>query len=499
MRFVAPKFSLARVVTLVLPLVSFGVVLATNIFIPPLLQLRMSAGEYAAFVVTSSAAGYVGMADGGMLMPLVRELTNLHGRREFGAYLGELWRSARIYSAAALLGLGLGVAAFVFARRSLADSWAPALELRFLVASLGVLLATALRLWIASQHSAMLFSQGRYVLAQSLGITSNLLPALALGLTLYFSRDLCSSLYIYGAAITAHAIAQGLHGWFIYRRDFAKIEREEPTRAFRTVLSEGLAIKAGDTVSTFGFPHALSVFSVNMVPSAVPARTLINSCRLVCQQFVALLEIRTTRHVSTKRADKFDEFYIAAAAVGSFYLICLAAVDLSASVIFQLWLPNRAATIRPFLPGLMIEQALLSAALPSSSLFMAAGRFRALGIAKLGGSLLGIVTLTAVVRFSPQSALGAACAASAVPFFALGAWVELKRTTDFPAPRRETAIRYARALLVALVYLMAPHGSYLGATIALMTSLPSFVQSLLAIARRLQLTPRVATSRAGRM
>jgi hypothetical protein len=270
----------------------------------------------------------------------------------------------------------------------------------------------------------------------------------------------------------------------MYRRSYRHIERGIPQRSFSTMLSDGLALKAGDSLSLYGFPHALTILNVALIPAAMPARTLANSCRQISQQFVTLLELHATRRMSQPGPANFDEFHIAASAISSFHLVCVGFVDLSAGLIFSVWLPHLAPTIRDYLPGLLIEQVLLSAVTPSSSLFVARGKFRLLGLSKLAGASLGICVLGIIVNFTPRAAFGIAYAASTIPFFALGCWGELKGLHDFPAPTLATWLRYGRAIAIATCYLFYPVAPLVAPTLALALSLPSLAHASWSVFKR---------------
>ncbi len=122
-----------------------------------------------------------------------------------------------------------------------------------------------------------------------------------------------------------------------------------------------------------------------------------------------------------------------------------------AVLIFQLWLPQLASRVRLFLPGLIIEQALLSAALPASVMYTATGRLSLIGGARVMGVGLGLMVLIVALPTHPEAAYGLGLAASAVPPFAVSAYQELRGAAGFVAPTRRTTARYVLAVVGALV------------------------------------------------
>jgi hypothetical protein len=178
----------------------------------------------------------------------------------------------------------------------------------------------------------------------------------------------------------------------------------------------------------------------------------------------------------TEQADR--EYQVAAELLSSGHLGLLAMVDLIAEPVFRVWLPNVAPTIRGFLPGLLAEQALLSAVLPTSMLFMAHGRLRAWGLSKLWGAALAVGALLAALRLNAFGAFGIANFASALPSFLLCAWAELGRAHGFPVVSRMAKWRYFRAAALVAVYLLGRSTSFVPWLIVL-TCLPTFIKSLL--------------------
>jgi hypothetical protein len=470
-----------RLLNVAVPLLSFFVTAALQVLIPQVLQMRLSGAAYAAFVVVSSVAGYIGMADGGLWLPILRELTALNGRRALRQYVGELRRSNRIYVFASAAGLLLGLGSFVAARPALSVAWEPAKGMDFLLASAVTLLAVALRFWSSSYYIALLSSTGRYVFGQLVSIFNQVVPAGVLVTALLLSSDLVLSLWYYAASIGVQGVLEAVVAYNEYYRHYAAVAAEPPPRRLREMVSDGLAIRIGEQLVLFGLPYALSILAVGLVPAAIPARTLSNAARLVSQQFVSQLSLRVTRLVAqagegTEQADR--EYQVAAELLSSGHLGLLAMVDLIAEPVFRVWLPNVAPTIRGFLPGLFAEQALLSAVLPTSMLFMAHGRLRAWGLSKLWGSVFAVGALLAALRLDALGAFGVANFASALPSFVLCAWAELGRAQGFPAVSRMAQWRYFRAAVLVGAYLFGQSPRIVPWLIVL-TCLPSFIRSLL--------------------
>ncbi len=59
------------------PLISFATILVTQIVIPRLLQFRLGEGQYVAYVAVFAVVTYLGLADGGMFISVMRELSDL--------------------------------------------------------------------------------------------------------------------------------------------------------------------------------------------------------------------------------------------------------------------------------------------------------------------------------------------------------------------------------------------------------------------------------------
>jgi hypothetical protein len=462
------------------PLISFVFAAALQWVIPSLLQTKLSVAAYSAYVVVFSAAGIIGMADGGLALPVLRELTALHGRTAFSQYVGELIRSNRIYLLAAAVGLVAGVVALLSAQPSLAAAWPPARHAPFILSAGAYLLAIAFRFWSSTIYFVMLSSTGNYIFGQVVGIVNLVVPAVLLCIALVVWRDLTVALWISASSIAIQGLVEAFAAWRLFRRDFAGVPPSRPPRSLGELVSDGLTIRIGEQLVVNGFPYALTLLAVALVPVAVPARTISNSCRLISQQFVSLLGVRITRLIAQSGADPSaanHEYHMSAAALGSFHLLMVGLVDLAARPIFELWLPGVASTVHPYLPSLMADQVLLSAALPSSVMFLAHGHLRAWGISKLVGALFGLLVLVMAIHAAPQAAFGLAHLAATVPTFAICAWAEVRGRWDFPIAGGEPQLRYGRALVLAVAYVGYSEKAWWVSAITIGTSLPSLMNA----------------------
>ena len=94
-------------------------------------------------------------------------------------------------------------------------------------------------------------------------------------------------------------------------------------------------------------------------------------------------------------------------------------------------------------------QALLSAAMPSSILFTAVGRLRLLGVARIGGVVLGILMFLVLLPTLHEAAFGIGLSISALPYFLLGLYGEIAPLPRCPPRGSEVFVRYGAALIAA--------------------------------------------------
>ena len=435
---------------------TFGTTLAAQIALPRILQLRLSEGEYVCYVAVFAVVAYLGLADGGLLLSVMREMSEAHGRGERQTFAAEARRASRVFTGTALVGGMIAFLAIGSAIAAAQQAWPGAAATSFKLAVAVVLVASCMNIGFGSYHTALLFSTGRLLLGQVISVTLVVVPLLGLIVTLIVKRDLTLAMLIYGGVLGSAAALRGLHARRLRRAETKGVKPGRPLNPFGRVIGAGIAIKTADVLPTAAFPHALSVLAPAHVPVAVPARTLANGTRLISQQFLNLLQVHITRRMAgdvAARARGSGEYRQTATFLAGAHLLQIGVVAALAPVIFALWLPMHAPYVRLYLPGMLAEQALLSAAMPSSVLFAAGGRLRTLGVAKILGVAAGLLVFLVALYRRPEAAYGYGLAVSAVPFFATGMFIELRPLPGFPTPDRWTVARYACATAAALAAL----------------------------------------------
>ncbi len=434
------------------PLVSVLVAIASQVLVPRFLQLGLSEGEYVAYIAVTSVGAYVGLGEGGVLVSLLRELSALHGAGDRAGFAAEVRRSRRFLVFAALAG---GVIASCFMGSALgaaARAWPGAHEPRFMLATVACIAATMLELFLGSYHTALLFSTGRLVLGQLVGVAVSLVPVTALVTLLAVRRDLTLALYGSALASATVALLRGAHAGRVLAVESFGVEAVAPRTRLFDVVGSGVALKLAEVLQTAAYPHLLTVLAAPLVAAAIPARTLANAARLVTGRFVDVLQVHVTRGLagpSDVREKARRQYGIVAPFLTSIHVVEVAGIAALAPTVFELWLPQHAASVRSFLPGLLAEQALLAACLPTSILLMATGHLKLLGLVRIVGVPVGLGLLPLLLPLAGHAALGLSLAASALPYFFAGLWSELVPLHTTAPPRREVALRYAVAALAA--------------------------------------------------
>lgn len=452
------RLVLGRIVRFGFPLLGVGVTLLGQVAIPRLLQLELSEGAYTAYIAVTSIAAYIGLADGGLLIALIRELSALHGAGDRASYVAEAERARRIFAGTSLAGGAVAAALLGSALEAAMEAWSGASSLEFRRAAMGLLAATTLALGCGSYHTAMLYSTGRLLAGQVVGLTSSLGPLLAFIFALSLTRDLNHGLWWYVACIGVIALLRVVHAETLLRREAGGVSERGSLLPLHRVLGAGLSLKAAEVLPVAAYPHALSVVAPGLVPAAIPARTYANACRIVSQQFLNLLQVHITRRVAgdaeqQRRGRK--EYEAASSFLCSLHLLQVAVATAAAGLVFSFWLPNQKEHVDVFLSGMLAEQALLAAALPSSMLFIAYGDLTRYGLIRLAGVAAGLTCLPLFLSATPRAALGLALTVSALPLFTYGLWSELTRYRTRVQPTA-VILRYLLAGAAALSMVAHP-------------------------------------------
>jgi hypothetical protein len=300
----------------------------------------------------------------------------------------------------------------------------------------------------------MLFATGRLLAGQALTLLASTLPVITLIVALVVTRDVSAGIAATAVATFAIALGRLAHAHAIFSRETKGVARAAAKTSLGSVITTGLALRTAELLPNSAYPHALAVFASGEVPSAIPARTYANACRIVSQQFVNILHVHITRRMAGTDAERrrgLSEYALAARFLCSCQLVLVGLAACAADVVVALWLPNQRDAIQEALPGLLVEQALLSASLPVWISLIAEGRMRLLGGVRLSGALAGLALLIPALLMWPPQALGLACAVSAVPLFVFGALWEGRWATRLQLPWRVVATRYLPALVAALL------------------------------------------------
>jgi hypothetical protein len=435
------------------PLVGLATTLASQISLPSILQRRLSIGEYTAYVAVTSLAAYLGLADGGTLISVLRELSALHGAGDRARFAGEVRRARRVFSVIALVGCAVAAIGLTSTLRAATAAWAGAATTSFRASVLEVVATTALGMGIGSFHTALQFSTGRLLAGQVVGLLSSLTPLVVLLIALFVARDLSIGFHVFAGTQLLVAIWRARDAHQLARRECGGVTPTPPPIALHHLLTAGFTFKVSDVLPTSAFPNLLAVRAPAFVPTGIPARTYANACRIVPQQFLNLLQVHATRRLAGSEAERRQgerEYSESASLLCATHLCALAVAATLAVPVFRLWLPASADRVVAYLPGLLVEQALLAAALPSTVLLMARGRLRAIGSIRLFGALIGLGVFVATLSFAREAAYGIGFAASAAPLYLFAGWVELRPPADFPKPDIRTFARYGLALTASV-------------------------------------------------
>jgi hypothetical protein len=459
------RAQLDRLIRWGFPAVSIVALGGTQVLVPRLLQLHFSDGEYVAYVTVMAVAAYVGLADAGLQFAITREMSAAHGSADKPRFAAEVRRARRLFLVMGIVGCvvaGLGV---LTAYGPASSAWTGASTPSFQLAVTLELLACCGMLSIGGYDAVLYYSTGRLLGSQVAAFCTTVVPALVLLGSLALSRSLTTSLITHALVMLVIVMIRGLHARQIARVETAGVTASEPQNGLLAVLGAGVALKFATILPMAAFPHVLSLTAVQYVPAAVPARTFAGIGRMVVQQFVNLLNVHVTRRIAggpRGRLEGFAQYRAAAAFLFAVHLIQLGAAAALVEPVFAVWLPMRANEITAFLPGMLMEQAFLAAAMPASILYTAVGRLRVYGIVGSVGVVLGLATFLIALPYAREAAFGYGLAASSFPYYLLGLHGELSPLGDFPSRTPSTVLRYVLggvAALACLAYATHPRWS----------------------------------------
>jgi hypothetical protein len=431
------------------PFVGLATTLATQIALPSILQRRLSVGEYTSYVAVTSLAAYLGLSDGGLLNSVIRELSALHGAGDRARYAGEVRRTRNVYVVVPLLGCAIAAIGMASTLGAAEAVWGGAASVSFRMSVVEVVATTAILMGTGSFHTAIQFSSGRLLGAQVVGLVNSVTPLVVLVSALLVTRDLAWGLHCFAGSQLVFGVWRAWGAHRLVRIECGDVTPTPPPSPLLHLLTAGLTFKAADVLPGSAYPNQLSVRAPTLVPTAVPARTYANACRLVPNLFLSLLQVHITRRLAgsdAERARGEREYRESANILCAMHLCAVAVVAALAVPVFRLWLPTSAATVTSFLPGLLVEQTLAAAALPCIALLIAKGWLRSLGSVRLTGAVLGLGVFVLSLHVVREAAYGVGFAAAAVPLFVFGAWVELRPPKGFPEPDLGTFARYGLAL-----------------------------------------------------
>ena len=475
------------------PMVGLATTLASQILLPRILQLRLSEGEYVSYIAVTSLAAYLGLADGGFLVSILRELSAHHGAGNRALFAGEARRARRVFAVVALVSCAVAAVAIGSTLATAEAAWSGADDASFRASVVEVLLATGLLVGIGSFHTTLQFSTGRLLSGQLVAVANTLIPLVPLVVALYATRDLAAGLHSFAAGQLLVAAGRAWSAHRLLREETFGVLPARPPRRLIELVTSGVALKAADVLPASAYPHMLSMHGAGLVPTAVPARTYANACRLVPQQFLNLLQVHITRRMAgaaDARARGTREYRAAASSLCAMQLLAMGTAGLCAVPVFRLWLPGSEADVQKFLPGMFVEQALLSASMPAAILFTATGRLRTLGFVRLGGVALGLVAFLVTLRFWPTASFGVGFAVSALPIFAFSAYAELHGLPGFPPHSTRDSARYAVAVAAAVacvLYGEEPVLASIATAVGAAMLLPGSVRDLRTLFRDLRL------------
>jgi len=452
---------LASLVRWGFPLVTVSVAVASQILVPRILQMRLSDGEYVAYVAVMAIAAYLGLADGGLLVSIMREMSAAHGSGDQATFLAEARRAKKVFTVTALVGVVIGAVGIGSALTAAGSSWSGASDGWFRWSAAAVLLSICFTIGFGSFHTAMCYSTGRLLTGQIAGLVTQALPTFGLIVALVVSRNLAVGLFVFAGTMATSAVVRGIHGVVLLRAESEGHQPGTPVNSIGHVVGAGIMLKAADVLPNSAFPHLLAVMAPSEVPAAIPARTFANSTRLAMQLVINLLSTHITRRMANAadRERGIDEYRSAARCITGAHLLQLGVAAALVVPVFRLWLPLRADEVSAFLPGMLAEQALLAVALPSSVLFAATDRLRLLGGVRVVGVVAGLAAFVLLLPHARAAAFGIGLCVSAVPHFVLGCYAEMRPLEGFPPRSRGNAIRYGSCLVAAvsaIFFLQAP-------------------------------------------
>jgi hypothetical protein len=456
---------LARLSRWAFPLVSIATLTASNFLVPRILQLRLGDGEYVAYVTVMAVASYMSLAEGGLQWSITREMSAAHGSGIRARFAGEVRRARRAFLAMTLVGCVIAGVGAATALPVIDEVWPGATTTLFRLAVLLELLGCCLVLGLGGYFSVLYYSTGRLLAGQLTGFIATILPLATLIVCLVATHSLTISLIAHAATLMLIALTLGYLARGLGAKEAGDVDPVDPSASLGSVLGAGVALKFADVLPSSAFPHLLSSVAPAYVPAGIPARTFVGAGRLVVQQFLSLLQIHVTRRIAAGnegREQGYAQYRAASTFLTSIHLLQLGLLVAVVQPVFQLWLPARAPEVARFLPGMMLEQSLLAASLPSSILFTAVGRLKVYGVARLIGVALGLAAFLFALPSSAEAAFGYGLAASAVPPFLLGAYSELRPLAGFPARSVAVVMRYGLACVAGpacLLYATHPVGS----------------------------------------
>jgi hypothetical protein len=441
---------LRRILGWLVPFLGATVALGVQVIIPRLLQVELVGGQYTAFVAISAVAAYVSLADVGLSTAVLPGLSALHGAGRRAAFAWEAGRIARVFLVTALIGALF--AAVMLQTAPIYAEGAPGD--RFEWSGLALIASNAMLLALGSHHAAVLFATGRLVQAQIASLASSIAPQIAMVLTVIVTRRLDTGIVVMAIMTGLAAMVRAAHSRAVVRRETAGAAADDYKPVpLSHLVTAGMALRAATALPSSAYPHLLSVLAVSQVDATVPARTFVNGCRIVGQQFVNVLAVYVTRKMAgddTSRAQGRHAYVVTSSFLAGVHLLLIAFAGALAVPVFRAWLPHHAPIIRDYLPGLLMEQALVAAVAPTTILYMARNQLRALGVVLFAGAVVGLASMPIALQLAPRAGYGISFAISAIPWFVIGARAEHRTFADMTGGGRLLSIRYVAGGIAAL-------------------------------------------------
>lgn len=389
------------------------VVLATSFVMTPFILRSVGEAEFGMWVLATVLVGYGSLLDLGMGSAIIKQVAEVHERRDVGAGRAVLGTATRLYAGLALVALAAGAVLATQAGRLVAPEEVPAGT-----TSAVILLATAsfaVNLALTPANAALRGLQ-RYDLTNAITVLSALVTAVATVLVLNRGGDVVDMVAV---TVPVSLLGQGATAVMLRRLSPDLALRWSPfsRSAARTLTAFGLTLTVSQLAGLLQKRTSeLVVAAFLPVTAVVPfalARRLSELPHMISDQFVkVLLPVASALHASGEPGG-LRRLYLASTRVTLALMLPLAlCTAFLAGDLLELWVGEEYREHAPLVVLLVAASVAATSQWPAGAVFQGTGRFGWLAVTSI---VTGVLTVAMTVVLVQSNGLVGAAVGSAVP------------------------------------------------------------------------------------